>query len=904
MLLPLAFLGWASCNEESNYEEPPQLSPPEERCCREVLKQFEEDQMNPQPDSAIACVVEAVEQLPAGYPETQARCLYALGTQESTKRDYERSNQLLLRAEALLNKRNSLSRDSLLADIYNLLSINYQLQSEYTRTLAFSEKAEALYRKMDAFESLVNELNNQAVCYLQVGDTHAAAEKVAQANAIMSDKTDTAFGDLTRLNLENNKMLLAMRAGDAYSGLHWQERAMPKYREALLVADSLMAKLGALAEEAPVKWMPYFANIQFSRSALLSKMVDSLGTPPFRQQVEKVLELTGEPNWESPDTNPYTGYLLLMMAKALALDGELEEAERFLQLSLQRLGYPNDKLMESPPLQMHLPTRQDFLLSAIQVKGFILNLHHTLSGKQGFLDAALANYRQGIIYMDSIRILQVDDAAAEGVRQIANGFLADAIRTAYLLYKLGPSEERLEQLFQLNEEAKSYTVRQAVFRRLGFMELESEMKALLQQEQELRRNMRRYNQKGLPDSVLITAARYKAFIDGLRSSNEPVRQSYYQERFSDNPLSLQQLRHSLDDTTAILSFVHAPGIGLCFVATADGLDILELPMEDGRIAATATALKANLQSGSMATFPQNAHRLYKLVFSEALTRLPEAIQRLVIVPDGALHGLPFECLLTERFERRTGSNPSYLLDEYWVSYVPSIGIYQSLKRLPSKGKQFEVGVFLSEYESGEAAGTPLRCDDRPLETMARYSEDIHQLFTREGHSSHRENSAGESSFKSRASHCRIVHLAAHGCANASLPRDYAILFTLGKDQAEDGSLQAGEILSLRLDGTELVVLSMCDTHTGINRPGEGLLSLARAFSIAGCSSLLASTIKSRQEPTAVITYEFYRQLLAGKPKDVALGLAKRQYRKEHPDAAPAEWSPLILIGGHKPLYSL
>jgi len=901
-LLLLLPIGYFSCNEHPDYEKAPQLSAPEESCCREVLERFKEDQMNPQPDSLISCAVVAVERLPDGYPETSARCLYALGFQESTKLDYERSNSLLLQAEGLLADRRNRIRDSLLADIYNLLSINYQLQFEYTRTLAFSDKAEALYRRLGAWESLVDELNNQAVCYLQVSDLQAASEKVARAESIISDKTDGSLSNLTRLNLENNKLLLAIRRGDEYAAINWPEKALSEYGKALLIADSLLSRLDPLAKAAPQQWMPYFAGAQFSRGTLLSKMVDSLGVPPFRQQVERVLGLVNEPDWDAAVIHPVRGYVLTMMAKALALEGDLENAERYLKLSLQRLGYSNARLLESPAVQMSIVPRQDYLLTALQVKGLILNLYHTATNEQQFLEAAMRNYQQGMVCLDSTRILQVDDVAAEGARRVADHLLADAIQTAHKLYQLAPDEERLDRLFQLTEASKSYTVRQAVFRRLGFMELESEMQELLAQEQRLKRKLQRYKQEEWPDSVLYTTARYKAFIERLKSSDDPVRQSYYQERFSNNTLSLEQARGSLDDTTAILSFVHTPGIGLCFVLTADGLDILELPMEDGRIAATASALKANLQSGSLSTFPQNAHRLYTLVFSEAINRLPEAIRRLVIVPDGALHGLPFECLLTKRPEESPQLNPSYLLDKYWVSYVPSVSIYQSLQRLSPKKKEFEIGVFLSDYESGEAAGNPLRCNDRPLETMTRYSEDIHQLFTRKGYSSHRENSAGEASFKSRARNCRILHLSAHGCANTSLPEDYAILFTLDNDQAEDGSLQAGEILSLQLDGTELIVLSMCDTHSGINRPGEGLLSLARAFSIAGCSSLLASTIKSRQDPTALVVYEFYHQLLAGKPKDVALGVAKRQYLKEHPEAAPAEWSPLILVGGHKPLY--
>ncbi len=903
VLLPLFFFGCLSCSENPDHKETLQLSAPEESCCREVLERFEEDQINPQPDSLIRCAVHAVEDLPADYPETRARCLFAVGLQESTKEDYKRSNSLLLKAEALIRNRSNRVRDSLLADIYNLISINYQLQSEYTSTLTFSEKAESLYRRLEIWESLADELNNQAVCFLQVGDFRAAADKIKQAESIIANYSDTSFGTLTRLNLENNKMLLSMRAGDAYVVMHWQEKALPHYGEALGIADSLLAKLSGLAAEAPGPWMPYVVNIQFSRCALLSKMVDSLGTLPFRQQAEKLLKLTGEPDWETASINPYTGYILLMMAKALALDGELKEADRYLKLSLQRLGYPNDNLLESPPLKMNLPTRQDFLLSAIQVKGELLKLHYSLSNQPYFLDAALDNYREGIVYLDSVRILQVDDAAAEGVRNIATEFLADAVRTAYTLYQLNPSDERLNQLFELTEEAKSYSIRQSVFRRLGFIEFESEMQALLQQEQKLRNNLQYYNQQGMPDSVLLTTEQYKDFIGNLRSSKDPVQRSYYQERFSRDRISLLKACRSLDDTTAILSFVHAPGIGLCFILTARGAEVIELPMEDGRIAATAAALRDNLRSGSVTVFPQNAHRIYEWVFSDAIRRLPPAIRRLVIAPDGALHGLPAECLLTEKPDRSGAAKQSYLLDKYWISYTPSATIYQSLQRSQNPIQQpFEIGLFLSDYKDGEAEENPLRCDDYPLETMARYSDDVHRRFRREGHKSYREAAAGEAAFKKKASQFRILHLTAHGCINTSLPGDYSILFTLDGDDTEDGSLRAEEILSLRLYGTDLVVLSMCNTQAGAHRSGEGLLSIARAFSIAGCSSLVASTVRSRQLPTALIISEFYEQLLAGKPKDVALGAAKRRYLKQHPSAEPAEWAPLILMGDYHPMY--
>jgi hypothetical protein len=57
---------------------------------------------------------------------------------------------------------------------------------------------------------------------------------------------------------------------------------------------------------------------------------------------------------------------------------------------------------------------------------------------------------------------------------------------------------------------------------------------------------------------------------------------------------------------------------------------------------------------------------------------------------------------------------------------------------------------------------------------------------------------------------------------------------------DDGHLTAKETAQLQLDGTELVVLSACDTASGEQRSGEGLYGLQRAISVAGARSTLLS----------------------------------------------------------------
>ncbi len=923
---------------------PPAVSFEEDRCCRAVLALFEKNQNDPLPDSVFACVERSLEGLPpgfpvtllrldtidsqrvaerpksfrlppsdfrllsnarplAGFPETEVRCRYALAYQESAKGNVRKSNDIMLEAETLLAGRNNSMADSLRANMYNLISINYQSQFEYTRTLAFSEQAASLYRKLEAWESLANELINQAVCYQSVGDARAAAEKLGQAESLLAEKVPNPGNTLIRLNLENNRILLSMRRGDYYKRFHWPEKAMTHYAGALQEMDSLLAGLELLAQKDAVYQKPYVIT-QFSKAALLSKLVDSLGSRPFLEQAEATLSFFGEPRWDFRQTEPISGYILLMMSRALSLQGRLEEARRYLRLALIRLGYPNDSLLESPPVEVGLIPRHDFLLSGLQTKGEVMALCYEATGERQYLEAALNNYRQGLIYLDSIRILTADDAAVDSARRLADGIVSNAIRTAYQLYLQEPSQARLAQLFQLAEQGKSYAVRQAVFRQMGFLEFEGEMQQLLQREQHLRRSLQRYKEEGqgFQDSVVQATRQYEAFIDSLRVSRSPAWRAYYRERFSNEAIGLEQAQGLLDDTTAILSFVHGPGAGLCFVITRAKAEVLALSMDDGRIARQASALKENLQTGSTAAFADNASQLYRLAFADPLRRLPAGIRSLVIVPDGALHGLPFECLIMEKTSGRPLAESSYLADRYWVSYAYSVEVYDHLKKLPEEEKKWEIGAFLAEYAAGEAQDSPLRCADTPLREMAGQSRSIIRTFKSKGYATSCDEKAGEAVFKKRAGACRILHFSAHGCAEASQARDYAILFTQDGRGGQDGNLRSGEILSLDLYGTALAVLSMCDTHYGINQPGEGLASIARAFSIAGCSSLLASTFKALEPPTAEITASFYDHLLKGAPKDVALALAKRQYRQRHPQAEPASWAPLILIGNNKALY--
>lgn len=247
-------------------------------------------------------------------------------------------------------------------------------------------------------------------------------------------------------------------------------------------------------------------------------------------------------------------------------------------------------------------------------------------------------------------------------------------------------------------------------------------------------------------------------------------------------------------------------------------------------------------------------------------------ERLLVVPHGPLHYLPFQAL---------HDGAGYLVERHAIAYAPSAGVGLQLAQRRGSGPVTLV-----------AFGNPRNEPRYALPAAEREVRQIAALFPQQ--SVYLQEAATGSRFRQSAGGGALLHLATHAEVDLVDPLSSRIL--LAPEGRDTGFLSAREIYGLDLRRTDLVTLSACETGLGRIERGDEIAGFTRAFLNAGAATLLVSLWPVSDASTELLMSTLYRELAAGRPAAEALQAAQLAVRAQPRFAHPFYWAPFDLVG--------
>jgi CHAT domain-containing protein/Tfp pilus assembly protein PilF len=382
---------------------------------------------------------------------------------------------------------------------------------------------------------------------------------------------------------------------------------------------------------------------------------------------------------------------------------------------------------------------------------------------------------------------------------------------------------------------------------------------------------------------------------------------------------------------------------LAFVLSSDkrsDVSLIDLGAAES-IDQKAAAFKKSL--GNSKTLPnllaKQSNDLYRVIFTPLSSAIGKSRQ-IFLSPDGSLNLIPFEVLRDDKGR--------YLIETHTFHYVSAGRDIAGYGMIKEKGQK---ALLLGDPDFDLMAKQTTGEKERPL-TRSRHMqglsfsrlpgtkeevEAIAAILGRSASDIYTGERARESVLLQTKSP-RILHLATHGFFLSD--QDWSSLMDeksrgiaiIGKDKpslkkpvsienpflraglalaganrslaqegATEGILTAEKILGLSLRGTDLVVLSACETGMGDVKNGEGVYGLRRAFTQAGAKSLVMSLWEVPDKETKELMVSFYKNLQAGKMNRAAAlrnaALKQRETVKaRYGSDNPYYWGAFVFLG--------
>lgn len=545
---------------------------------------------------------------------------------------------------------------------------------------------------------------------------------------------------------------------------------------------------------------------------------------------------------------------------------------------------------------------------------------------RGNNDAALEHYRKSICGIELLRSVALN--TEEGRAGVVERSRLTYTETADLLVDLHRENEALEMAER--GRARAFLDMLAETRVGVTDELTPDQRkqenSILSRISSTQKKM--WNQNVSPDERKQNERDLTAAESDLEKLHLQIRESnpHYASLQYPEPIHIEAIQSKLlDDQSALIEYLLGEKRSLVWVVTKNKVTTSILPGRkdiEERAAAYRKRLSERVSAltleQSLRTINTLGGKLYNSLFKPIEKNLRTS-KNLIIVPDGTLGYLPFEALVTGSDHGRN----TYLAERFAMVYGPSAS---ALVTVGQMNGPVEPGKALLAF--GDPVITP--AERLPKIVPKQSSDSISKILATSAAEDYAERGfslarlpytreevigigklfppaerqlylgadAQEETLKSKKlDEFRYIHFATHGFLDEIHPGRSGILLSHTPESEEDGILQTGEIMRLKLNA-DVVTLSACSTGLGKLVNGEGILGLTRAFFYAGAQNVAVSLWNVNDSATAMLMESFYLNLRRGKLKREALREAKLSLvRSSQPSLRhPYFWAAFVLEG--------
>lgn len=807
--------------------------------------------------------------------EYKAYIYNSLGVTNSLLGKYKNALEYYSKAEAIMNGTQSSS--FLLGSVYINKAIIYGYQKSYPLALEYFEKGLRIYKALPAdgnafFSGLASAYLNYGIILLEVKDYRSALINFEKSAEI---KLKYSLSGLALVYLNIAKTFA--KTGDSKNAEKFYIKSIDRF------TDEFNDSYFRLAEV-------YFDYALF----LDSEGRDIEALEANRKALSICLKNYGEKNTLVSLSYKHLGDHYINQA-------DYKSALEYYQSSLIAVVSDfNDQDIYSNPL-VDSSLFDIRLLDNLKSKASALDLFANEQADQAMklttINKSLETIELALQLIDRIRNNYPDEESRIYLSENEKETYLFAVHIASKLYKLTGENAVKEKIYTIAQKAKSAVLRNEITEN-NFLYSVAIHDTTRVKQNTLTSNIAAYNnlinqeaQKTNPDSTRIS--RWKDAVFNMNRENEKITVQINREFPQYNnliqkiePVPLDGIqKHLRRDETIIdylLSNQYRDGVRELYtlVITKDGFEFMESGL-DSLFLKNAGIIRNSFQHPEENNFSEFTSAL-GYMYGELLKPVRELIagKKLIIIPDEEIAWLPFDAFL----ENEPGPDQAgyeglqYLLYDYSISYCYFSSLIFNSSIPKQEGE--EVLSFAPNYGlPGDNGPVPESLLGAVNELESAYRWFRGKSFTGE--------SATETNFRLAMQQPAIFHLAMHSVSDSANSRYSYLLFYTLNDTLEDGRLYNYEISLSRLK-SPMVVLSACNSGTGTLYHGEGLMSLARGFILAGASAVIMTSWEVNDEISADIISNFYNSLSRGKRKDDALRHAKLKYLE---GASPAYWHP-------------